>query len=317
MGGGFKFEDAVDVAVTAPGDGVVVSVTSSEFLVSPMRQGVTDYGLVFHPCDEIVVEFAHVVTLDDTLAEALGVGDCEVFVGPDETVRDCSYSVHVALSAGDAIGTTGLYQNGEPTGLDFSAIDRPVEPDWLNPARIGGVDHYLHGICSCELFEAALANSYIALAASGLNPLMRATDPCGTTRVDFPGSAQGVWVRQDNPTTLAEDLQQDAPNFLTLAPDVVDPAGLQAISPGVLELQTLLITMPRESSGRVNRDFAEVPNDGTLHCYEGVHAGMLETHSFLLAVVGEVLTIERLLAPCSGDDPASWAFGAAAIPFIR
>lgn len=238
-------------------------------------------------------------------------------MGPEETIRDCTYSLDFAISAGDPIGSTGLYQNGEPTGLDFSATDQRVEAEWLNPSRIGDVEHYHHGICSYELFVPAIRDSYIALAASGLTPLVRDDFACGTAQVDYPDSAQGVWVREDNPVTLAEDLQADAPNFLTLSPDVAEPANLQVISPGVAALQTILVTTPREPSGRVNLDFAEVPSDGTIHCYEGVYVGQPEVHSFLLAVDGDGLTVERLVSECSMADPATWSFSGSAVAFIR
>src|SRR5690606_36326544 len=109
---------------------------------------------------------------------------------------------------------------------------------------------------------------------------------------------QGIWVRQDNPVTLEEDAPNDTPNFLTLSPGVVDPDVAQLVSSGVAALGTDLVTTAKEATGRVNLDFTLVPNDGTIHCYEGLTPSS-DTVSHLIALSAEdVLTVEKQQTPC-------------------
>jgi hypothetical protein len=312
VAGGFGFNTPT-VDVLAPGSVVVTRIESTEYLVSPGRQGVTDFGMTFWACDDIKVELAHVVTLDETLAAQLGEGHCEDSAGAEETTRDCFYDVDVQLAPGDVIGTTGQYQNGQGVGLDMVAVDLTYDIPWLNPERIGDIETYHHAMCPYVNFVPDIANAYMDHATSGLTPLTR-DERCGVAAIDVAGTGQGIWVRADNPVTLAEDLLQDAPNFLTLSPGVADPDAEQLISSGVPALGRDLVSTTVESTGRVNLAFALLPDDGTIHCYEGVTPQNQE-RAHLIALTGDTLTVEPT-TDCAAD-PSTWTFTGAAIDFIR
>lgn len=306
----------------APGDVEITEVSSTLFLESPGRPEHLDYSLTFEipECRPTFGVFHHLATLAPDLEARLEGATCETYSTESETVRTCVNRVEVPVTAGTVIGQAG----GTITGLDFDLYDRRVTYDFVAGHRYPMARW---AICPQHLFTPELRD--FLLERTGRLELRRTAEPrCGTLEIDIPGTAQGMWVLDGHDVTLSattfdrffalapHDIVPETHNLLATAhPDfTVDPIGYVVFSYRI------------EDEGRVNRPFAALPPDGTVHCFTpDLALSGLPTNlgvSFLTALgVDGLVTLERVdhpsgTSPCD-TEPAAWAFSGAAVRLMR
>ncbi|MBK9072677.1 MAG: hypothetical protein IPL79_17005 [Myxococcales bacterium] len=298
--------DGTGVELRAPADGFIVAVEKFTWLASEFREGESDFSLIFRPCDEATVSLQHVFTTTAALAALVEDADCETYDTESETIQACSAEgLAVPVTAGEVLGTVGGATAG---GFDFDMSDTRREAVVTTRAN----PFYKHAVCFSSYYDGA--DRTLLESLTGLLGEMRSGDPaCGTIEVDVAGSAQGVWVREDN--VIPYDGGAHA--YLTLAPDFLDPEAELLISIGGEELRPLHV-VTRSFVGRANLDFASVPADDSIHCY----AVPNDTRSVMLALSDDdTLTFELIShdlgqTPCSGA-AEDWLFSGAAVTYVR
>ncbi len=312
---------AAEVSVVAPGPIRVHTVERTTWLVSPFRQGKSDYSIQFTiaGCEPIMGVYGHLVTLAPELDALLIDPVCEEYTNLDEKVVACQQRVKHDLGAGDAVGTAGGPTAG---GLDFDLFDRRHEASFIAQHRYG---HAAQAICMQPLFEEPLATQLLELVSH--RGVKRTAEPrCGTQEVDIEGTAQGMWLEEGDDVPYRADTSE---RFLVLAPHAILPKELQVLGAGAPALLSEhLHVFPRRREGRVNRDFATLNEAGVIHCYEPTSHPLVQEHptygqhSFLIALrQDQGLTIERIehakdASPC-GTDPSTWSFGSGALRYMR
>jgi hypothetical protein len=196
--------------------------------------------------------------------------------------------------------------------FDFGVYDRRHHNAFANPGRYQG--QMSEALCPWELF--ADGPRALLLSRVGMGSQRRMGEPaCGTMEVDRPGTAEGMWIEESR---AGAKFAGDESPFVTLTRDVVRPAekllfvvGWPALGPG---------SYLAASAGV--RAFDQVPADGSISCYE-VQPGVFRPAgsprvSFLLSLAADRLRLEKHEddRACDGE-PAGWAFGAAAVSFVR
>lgn len=301
------YVNAMGVPIVVPGDMRVKRVRRTRYLVSPFRQGQADYAIYFDLCREVEGQLGHLTTLRSDLEARIATTGCETYSTADEMVESCVSSVNVELMAGEPLGTVG---GATAMAFDFGTYDSRHENAYVNPSRV--LHTTLEAVCPYELFPAPEAE--FLLSHVGYGSSYRTVEPrCGTMEVDVAGTAQGVWVRADDVANQGGDESR----FLTLGLDNIHPDTTQVLAMGPVELGATNFAVPIQATGRVNRRFSDLTNDGAIACYS---AGGGQSHFVALGVDGH-LRVERLThavgsSPC-GADPSTWAFGVGVIEFIR
>jgi len=292
----------------------ITTINRTRYLVSPFRQGQTDYFFDARLCGSYSLRFSHIITVVDRLASQLG-SDCSTYSTANETVEACeNHDANIDLAAGESIGTVGSATSG---AFDFGLYDANNQNFFVNPGRYSGPTRT--AICPFAPYPDAIRNQLYALIETAGIRASGEAPQCGSMSVDVAGTAQGVWVQQSNPGSQTGD----ETNFLTLAPHPMYPVSKQTVSAGPAAIAALsgspsLARYPIQSSGRVNRPFKDVSADGLIYCY--VYEAS-PNFSYFVRLAGGVLTIQRVLhaiglTPCNSD-PSSWTFGGAALSFIR
>lgn len=300
------------VPVVSPADLVVVSVASQEILSADPPA--TDYVLRLRPCREFQLTFGHVKTLSHAFAAKLGPVDlshCMTYRSGAATARQCSMDTHIALVAGELIGTAGV---------DVGAMDARVSPlDYANAARYSpaadGVD-VRHTVCPLEYFAPTLREQLrarvVGTSSAGNQPT------CGAVMQDVAGTAQGRWFVKGSGSDPPEDHQ------LALVYDNDHGTPYQVFSVGMSTggsgLSAGVYYFAPASSGKVNRGFEGVTADGSIYCYDGFVAfdsGQAIPQVVLVQLDSPTtLRIEKLPgAACSALSP--WAFDGNATDFER
>ncbi|MDH5301900.1 MAG: hypothetical protein OEW58_11115 [Gammaproteobacteria bacterium] len=295
------------VQLVAPADAYIVAVKKATWLASPTRQGESDYTVVFRPCTDVTVTFSHVATITPNLESYLGNATCEEYSTESETIRSCvAEGFEIPILAGDVLGTAGGVTAG---GLDFDMMD--LRSTATVTTRVEE-PYYKNAVCFSRYYSGA--NRTLLESKTGLSGDMRdGTPACGTIEVDIAETAQGVWVRKDNPVAYSGN----ADSYLTLAPGFLHPEAKLDLSFGGQALRPLM-TVPRSTVGRTNLDFGSVSGDGLIYCYADVN----DTVSVFLSLsANQELKIERLthdlgLTPCSNSSD-TWAFSNLAVTYIR
>lgn len=82
----------------------------------------------------------------------------------------------------------------------------------------------------------------------------------------------------------------------------------------------MVVVVPRETVGRVNRAFEDVSADGLIYCYRTADPRAVASW-FVSLPAANTLTIERVAhaagaSPC-GADAATWDFTAGAVSMVR
>jgi hypothetical protein len=310
------------IDVVTPGPIFVRTVRRNTWLESPWRQGTTDYsvGFTIEGCSPIEGGYHHLHELSEELEAYLTDEHCGTYSTDSEVIEACSNSPDFTMAAGEAIGGVS---SESAIGLDFDFFDSRVEHPFISPHRVhAGV---LRAICMHHLFEEPMATQLTELV--GRWGLLRTDEPrCGTMEVDREGTAQGMWITEGPDASLSGDTYH---RFLALAPHDIQPSTHQIIAAAIPELdRDNLHVFARQATGRVNLDFGQVLPNGDIHCYFSDNAQLsggyegYNAQSFFVALDGEgILTIERLthaadVSPCA-NDPSTWAFGAAALRYMR
>jgi hypothetical protein len=221
----------------------------------------------------------------------------------------------VALTAGATIGTVGGPSAG---AFDWGLHDPRHTNFFVNPDRYAG--SVRDAVCPYDPFIAPLKEQLYALIGDGLRTASGESPQCGSMSVDVAGTARGAWVLQSDPVMQ----MGDETNFAVLAAHPLFPQSKQAFSLGPAALFATSgagnDTYPLEASGRVNRRFGDVTEDGLLYCYV-YDAPAAAWSYFVRLAAGPVLTLEKVThaagaTPC-GADPSTWSFSGAALVFIR
>ncbi|MEX1256749.1 MAG: hypothetical protein WEG36_03925 [Gemmatimonadota bacterium] len=196
-------------------------------------------------------------------------------------------------------------------------LDERVTNFYISPYRFGGPNH---AVCMWEQFDTANQAIFFSRLRDGLRPEVEPTgEPrCGTMEVDVAGTAKGVWAE----TGVTGPVADDERRYIALADYPYRPEQELALSLGPESLGARLAVVARETTGRVNRAFEAVGNDGLIYCYGPQVNGFASSSSWLLRLTGAAeLRIEHLMhapgaSPCE-DDPASWELSGAAVSMVR
>lgn len=306
------------VPLVAPAAAQLSTVHRQRYLASSFRQGQTDYSVELSLCGGYVLRLAHLVSVPDWISNQVGQ-DCQQYTG-QETVESCvRYNASGELAAGDPLGVVGGATSG---AFDIGLNDSHHTNVFANPARLGTNQSNIQAICPYDPFPADDRAFYLSMIKVGSIAATGEQPQCGTMEVDQAGTAKGIWVLQSNPLNAGPDETV----FITLANHPALPVSRQMFSIGPSALVAPVPSRteqpyPKEVSGQVNRSFAQVLPDGTMYCYVSEPSSSAIHSYFLRLAASGVLTLERKLhsagqTPCSAA-PASWAFSAAAINFIR
>lgn len=297
--------------VVAPGDLVIVEVTRQTRTGSGSSNGV-NYGMRFFPCADVVMYFAHLITLSPALTSQVGqFTQCEPpFTSGGITSVECSKRVEISLVAGAPIGTAG---GTAFPGIDYGGADRRTpELAFINPARSYGSGQAFgqnHTICPVDYFVPGVADAL--RPKFGRNGVQRTIAPvCGAIMLDVPNTAQGRWYFNTS--------GQDDPH-LALAHDNGDPRiGVISVGTSIPSLPTGAKEFTPATSGRVNLDFPLVANDGSIYCYDTFSPNPPPPlrHVLIQVTSATQLRIEGVIGATCGD-PSTWAFTGEARVFTR
>jgi hypothetical protein len=301
------------IPLRAPGAGTLTSIRRTRYLASPFRTGAQDFALDLSICGAVRVSLGHIVSLPDALEALIQPGGCQQYSTANETVEACYTRVSRPVAAGDPLGIVG----GPTAGaFDFGVYDTRHHNAFANPQRYSG--QMAAALCPYTLF--AEGPRAVLLAHVGSGAQRRVGDPpCGTMEVDQPGTAQGMWVREDLARTA---MAGDESPYLTLTHDVVRPADKLFFAVGVPQLGAGAYTAPRPAAGAYPPDFSELRADGSVACYE-VQPGQFRPPpapriSFRLSLSAEGrLSVEKREDATACDDPQDRTIGPGALTFVR
>lgn len=302
--------------VYAPGAIQITGLRRTSYLVSPNRQGREDYAVDFHVCKQVSGWFGHLTSLSAVVAVPEGDWqDCQLYSTAEETVETCvSRPRDVTLDAGELLGTSGMSIELGLMGLDFGLLDTRVTNFYVAPSR--HPQPTFHAICPWNQFVPTVREQLYARLLDTSRPgLVPAGEPrCGTMEVDVAGTAKGAWV--------LEGVQPQPGNettWITLANYPYRPEDHLALSLGPASLGARTVMVPRLATGRVNRAFEHVADDGLVYCYTGdpFYSG----DSWLLGLTGSASLSVRHLSHAPGDspchaDPATWSL-TGAVQLVR
>lgn len=251
--------------VRAPGAMQITKLRRTTYVTSPNRQGKTDFTAEFQLCKQVSGWFGHLSTLSAAIPVNGSWKECERYNTSLETVETCSAKLEgVTVAAGEVMGTSGLSIALGLMGLDFGLLDDRVNngyvANWRHP------DPSRQSICAWDKFESAVQ---APLLAKLRDPSRTRTVPagaprCGTMQVDVAGTAKGVWALP----TETSPLRGNETAYITLANYPYRPEDQLALSLGPNVLGAGVAVVSRGSgSGRVNRPFEQVTNDGLIYCY--------------------------------------------------
>ena len=297
--------------VRAPGAMQITGLRRNTYLVSPNRQGARDYAIDFQVCKQVSGWFGHLTSVAAAIPESDRWDQCRQYSTSGETIEACTTTLkNVSLAAGQALGTGGLSIALGLMGLDFGLLDSRVDNGYVAAWRHPPAS--IHATCGWDKFESAVRTQLYTKLADPSRPLLVPSgEPrCGTMNVDVAGSARGVWA----PPTATTPLAGDETSYVTLANYPYRPADLLALSVGPATLGGMVGVVARgPATGRVNRPFELVTNDGVVYCYgPDVQEASL---SWLVAMAGpSTLRIRRVMNPASNtctDSPGSWTMDGA------
>src|SRR6266545_391123 len=263
-----------------------------------------DYGLDFYSCTNHHFYFAHLASLDATLATQIGAldGSCAApYATGGFTYQQCRKYVSVDLGPGTPIGTAGGPTEG---ALDLGLIDGGSLPlAFVDPGRVNS--NTLHAACPLDDFVADVRDSLrLRLAVNG--NVRTAPPVCGTVMQDVANTAQGRWYFD---ATSQED------RHLALVHQNWDPTiGAFSIGTRVARISGAVLMFAPAATGRLNRDFNLVTADGKIYCYELTNS---TGHAFTQLVSNTQVKIEFFDVGATCGDSTAWAFTASATTFNR
>ncbi|MEZ4366718.1 MAG: hypothetical protein R2939_10580 [Kofleriaceae bacterium] len=302
--------NAANVAVVSPGDLVITDIRETTYVVSPSRQGYSDYSVFYAVCDGVEGHFGHLASLaPEILAKASGAA-CQEYETVDETIRSCDVRTNIAVAAGAALGTAGTPPHSP--SLDVGMTDSSVQ-NFVNPGRYD----QKNAVCPWDHYESALRDSILDRVGDGITSITE-SPRCGAMAIDLDGTAQGRWTLKSAP---ADGGDPTAGDFFVLAPNPYAPESQVVISTriGALDVATLPAFPVGGESGRVNPAASAITADGLIYCY--VSDPATAAYSFLVQLGGDELRVEKRVhatgaSPCAAA-PETWTLSAAAVDLIR
>jgi hypothetical protein len=293
--------------VYAPGAMQITGLRRTRYLASPNRQGREDYTADFQVCRQVSGWFGHLTDLSDLVqVPDGGWTDCQQYSTAIETVELCFVRNRgVTLEAGQLLGTGGMSLALGLMGLDVGLMDTRVNNFYVMRSR--HPQPTFRAICPWEPFVTTLREQlYSRLLDKSRPSLVPAGEPrCGTMEVDVAGTGKGAWVLRG-----VQPQPGNETTWITLANYPYRPEDHLALSLGPASLGARTVMVPRLSTGRVNRGFEHVTNDGLVYCYTGdlYYPG----DSWLLGLTSpSSLSVRHVshapgASPCQAD-PATWS----------
>ena len=301
--------------VRAPGKMTVGAIYEASF-----STGGKNYQVFMYPCREVRVYFGHLATLSAKMKAEFdkATPSCNAFNDGTSTVTTCRReNLSLSLESGEEFGT-----GPDTAGVDFGVLDFRRRPAaFVNLAHYDA--YYPYYVSPLELFTPSLRLALEGKTGSILGGKMRTAAPIGGSYMqDVLWTAQGNWfvpgIYQSNAT--------DESPMLGLARDYVDPTQpIMTVGNSVKGMKMGLYSFQVESSGAINRDFAEIKADGKLYCFDNFLQGQTAggvpltkpNGAVLLTMPTELsLKVESIEgASCSATAP--WVFSANAALFER
>lgn len=191
--------------------------------------------------------------------------------------------------------------------------------DYANPQRFrrdsSGVDR-LHIVCPIDAFAPNVGTMLMGRIGD-FSGSPRAREPkCGEVMQDIKGAAQGIWFVKGTPVGASGT--EDA--HLALVNDNDFNTAKQVFSVGTSMRKSGLDPAPYlftpKPLGDINRRFADVKPDGTVHCYERLNDSSPSPVVLLTMPTDTTLRLERIVASsCEAARP--WALGESFTEFER
>ena len=251
--------------VFAPSDMQITKVRRATYVASPNRQGKTDYSTQFNVCKQISGHFGHLTTLSASIPIAAGKWKaCESYSTAIETIETCEATLEaMTVSAGQPIGTSGLSIALGLMALDFGLYDSRVSNPYI--ARWRHPEPTFTAVCVWDKFAPSLRDALYSKLRDQSRPIaVPGGQPrCGTMVIDVAGTASGVWALPSE----TRPLQGNETGYVALANYPYRPEDELALSIGPSALGGGRPVVRRANSGRVNRAFEQVTNDGLIYCY--------------------------------------------------
>ncbi|MEK7481032.1 MAG: hypothetical protein AAB604_02945 [Patescibacteria group bacterium] len=211
-------------------------------------QDTIDYTIWFAPCKDIVAYYNHVKELSPELEKIVAESPC-AFSGESKETR-CNVSTLTPIAKGMRIGQVGRLQGN----FDMGLIDLRKTHVFANPDRYGM--RSLHIECPLDYFDGNTASRLYAL-------LSRSDKKCGTVAQDIPGTLKGNWFFEN----ARADRSTDWHKYLAFVDDSERP-DIAVISVGGTFAAAGKWEFSPQTSGQVNRTFADVKPDSATYCYE-------------------------------------------------
>lgn len=292
--------------VYAPGHFWITQITASEHV----SDGFTDYRLKFNPCLEVYGILDHMSSLSGSLLSQLGKfteQECQSYTNGGKDYRQCTKNVMIEISAGTVIGEAG--GNAGQNALDFGVYDTGFPQALANPSRFYNQGQkYLYAVSAIDYFSAALQTQLRSRASNYSGTIHRTVEPIGGTIVnDVPGTAQGIWFKQGEPT-LPED------PHIALVFDNVDPTQPRfSIGTSQTGLSSGVYAFTDVSSGYTNRKFSQVTADGNIYTYHNLQNTIPNTVILIQLLDNSTLRVEKQM---EAQGPP-WAFTNNAVIYVR
>ncbi len=265
-------ETTETIPLSSPADIHLTLISSSR----GATQDPIDYTLWFALCKDVIGYYNHVKELSPELEKIVSESQC-FFPGESKETR-CNIQTLTPIASGALMGRVGRLQGN----FDFGTFDLSKTLAFANPGRYG--TRTLHIQCAFDYYGEPLKQELFSL-------MNRSDKQCGITAQDVPGTLKGNWFFGAS----RADTGSDWDKHLGFLQDSGDP-GLSVISIGGTLTSAGKWEFRAQSSGFVNRSFAEVRPDRYIYCYEATK----QSGRILVEMTAAAeLKIERQEKPCS------------------
>ena len=301
------------VALSSPGDLTLYRVTRTRYDVVGNTESYSDWGLVFSVCDGRDLRFGHVSTVSNQIVEATTSAKerCNSYGYDARLFEYCSFElydawerldVRVSFEEGDTIGTLGGLTTPN-TQLDLWAYDYNLGPmAFINMDR--QPSDAQHAVCGFDWFVEDIRLLVYSMLQELDGRVADAQIGCGKIAQDVPGTAKGIWY-------TVQEVQGEWMDNLALVDDNTrSDHQLIAVASTLTDASDWIFK--KESSGRINLDFAKVEAGSGIYCYHGftsdsrTNRPASAVNRLLIDVSSsEVLTIELQSGSCTGYDSFS------------
>lgn len=306
-------DDETAMNVYAPGNATLTSIVRYNYDYDEdgeLDDGEADYTLYFSPCNQFKTSFSHVKTLESAFSDAIGE-----FTEDDCTPTSCTKEVAIDISAGQLLGTSGNRPGHQC--LDFGTYDaRLSDLQFISPERyFGATLGYIQARCPLNYYDSSTApyttlQNYVGHYNADADTFTRRSDEplCGVHMPDIAGAAKGNWW--PDTTSMQEDIEASC---VALLDNNITPSTRQKFSIGTDAMSGLAsndYTFTKEDSGRVNRNFDDVSEDGNIYCYDTFDIYGAD-FIFLVKISDGNLSIEaKDFDDCDSydPDPSAWSF---------